>query len=358
MRIALISVFSIPCGIATYNANLAQGLSKFCDLKIFAEDCNFPDTEEIKYCWNRNEHAKLRLIDAVEEFNPDVVLFSHEYGFFPKAYQFTSLVSYFKWKKYKVATIFHSIYNHLDKTVQEASSPLIFVHSEGGKNCLIKKGINENVVSIIPHGSQFLTNDNKLLDKLWDTWNAPTIFQPGFLFNYKGHLRMLDVIAKIKQKYPDIQYIIQGSENPKNQEEHDRVYEEILHRAKELDLLPNLTVNRGFSSFEVLLSHIRTVSCVVLPYIDNGDHSVYATSGMARIVLGTKTPLVVSKVPLFDDLVGKDVCYFARNDQELEEKISYILDNRGNTDYEENRVDFIKKTSWEAVAENLVSLLK
>lgn len=357
MKIALISVYNTSCGIATYNKGLISELSSLADVKIFAEKNNCPDTEDIKYCWDRDEHPKMELIDAIDDYNPDVILFSHEFGLFPKAYYFTCLVSYFKFRKYKVITIFHSIYEHLDKTVHEASVPNIIVHTDEGKRCLVKRGISETSITIVPHGTTFYTDDNTLLPKLWNTWGSEyTIFQPGFLFHYKGHLRMLDIVAKLKEKYPTVHYIVQGSENPKCQKEHDNLYGEIMAKAKNLNLLSNITINRGFVSDEVLLSYIRTVKCCVLPYLKSEEHEVRAASGMNKMILATEIPLVVTDVHLFDDV--QNIIHRCKSDDELYDDVNVIFSNQ--YDYEINnksRIDFLHKTSWTNSAQKIMNII-
>lgn len=358
MRIAIVSVFDTACGIATYNTALNKELSKLAKVKIFAEFNGKSNTENIEYCWSRDKWPSFALIDAVDEFKPDIVLFSHEYGLFPKAYQFTSLVSYFKWRKYKVFCIFHSIYDHLDKTVQEACVPNILVHTEEGKECLINKGIKESSITVISHGSDFLTDDQTLLPPLWNTWSSNhTIFQPGFLFDYKGHSQMLDVIAKLKVKYSDVHYIVQASENPKCMNEHNQIYEKLMNKVKLLDLIPNVTFNRGFASMEVLLSFIRTVKCVVLPYFKNPIHEVRGCSGAARIILATETPLVTTNVHLFDDI--KNVSLYSNSLEELEQNIEKVFSQKIDlNEMKAKRLEFLKKTHWSVIASQLFELFK
>jgi len=358
LKIAYVSVYNTQCGIATYNKNLVSELQKITDVHVFAErEENTTSNSLVTHCWDRNEHPKFDLIDSLDEYQPDVIHFSHEYGFFPKAYQFTTLLSYLKSRNYKIITTFHSVYDHLDKTVQEMASPNIIVHTEEAKNCLIQKGIKNNI-RMIPHGTNFLSDNEQILPKLWNTWgNEHTIFHPGFLFHYKGHLKMLDVIYELKKKYPDVQYIIQGSENPRCMNEHDQVYDEIIDKATKLNLTHNITINRGFVGLEALLSCIRTVKCCVLPYVQHPQHEVRATSGIARIILGTEIPLITSNVHLFDDI--KHLVLYSKSDSEIYQNINSVFEN--STDFErvkKEREHFLKETSWANTAQRILELYR
>jgi glycosyltransferase involved in cell wall biosynthesis len=359
-RVAFISVYNTPCGIATYNQELLEELRHYADIKVFAEyaddqrESRLPDDPHfVVRCWDRKTHPKKRLISEIEKFQPDVVHIGHEYGFFPKSYFFTSLVSALKMRGYPVVATMHSIYDHRDKTVQEASGQHIIAHTLPGKVTLVKKGVPEERVTVIPHGTGIFagSDDNpELLPAPWNTWgNDHTLFHPGFLFGYKGHMRMLDVVYRLKQEFPDVHYIVQASENPHTMAEHDAIYRLLTTRIEELGLEGNVTINRGFAAKEVLMSYIRTVKCVVLPYANHPDHDVRATSGIARLVMGTETPMVVTNVHLFDDLEG--LVPRAASDDELYEAIRNIFlkedEKARQISYRKN---FLRKTSWSAVA--------
>jgi len=365
-RVAFISVYNTSCGIATYNQELIDELMHYADVHVFAEYANEKrevsvpgDPHFVTRCWDRKTHPKKKLLNEIDNFQPDIIHIGHEYGFFPKSYLFTNLVSALKMRGYPVVATMHSIYDHRDKVVQEASGQHIIAHTLPGKATLVKKGVNEKNITVIPHGTSIFagTTDNPdLLTPLWNTWgNEHTIFHPGFLFGYKGHMRMLDVVSKLKEDFSDVHYIIQASENPHTMAEHDAIYQSLVSRIKELGIEGNVTISRGFVAKEVLMSYIRTVKCVVLPYANHPDHDVRATSGIARLVMGTETPMVVTNVHLFDDVEG--VVPRANNDQELYEYIKNIF----NSDNEKNRQigyrkNFLRKTGWATVAFSTAAL--
>ena len=196
-----------------------------------------------------------------------------------------------------------------------------------------------------------MESETGLLPSLWNTWNNDhTIYQPGFLFFYKGYLRTIEAVRILKEKYPDIHYIIQGSENKKEtQSEHDELYKAICDKVTEYGLEHNVTINRGFVDKKIIMSHIRTVKVCVLPYNSHPEHDVYATSGIARMVLTTTTPLIVSKVHLFDDI--KELVPSVDTVEELAEWIDCVFQN----DEERNRQialreAFLNRITWAEIA--------
>lgn len=364
-KIAYISLYGTACGIATYNEMLLAELRKHADVKVFAEyatehrDARIAsDPSWVVRCWDRREHPKTKLLAEIEAFDPDIVHIGHEYGFFPAAYQFTNLVSSLRLRGYPVLTTLHSVYEHKDKVVQEAASDHVIVHTESAKAVLVDKGLNASQVSVIPHGTQILngTPDSpKLLEPLWNTWHSEhVIYQPGFLFSYKGHMRMLEIVARLKQRFPDIHYVIQGSENPRMLAQHNLIKAAIASRAQELGLESNVTLSTGFVHEDVILNHMRTSKVVVLPYITHPQHDVRATSGMARMALGTETALVVSHVHLFDDIEG--YAPRADTDEAFEHEIEQVFLGHGpNLDL---RCQFLRQTSWQAVADRTAQLYR
>lgn len=360
MKIALISGYNAQCGIATYAQELVPELETLAEVKVFAEDTGLKSEGNVVYCWSRNKYPNLQLLDELEAYKPDVAIINHEYGYFPQAYKLTSLVSWLRWKKIKTLGILHSVYeNHLDKTVSEACFRNIMVHTEAAKNMLIKKGINPDCLTVIPHGCKFHGADNEILDKLWNHWGTKhVVFSAGFLFHYKGIHNTLKAIALLKEKYPDIHYILCGSENPASQQEHDKVYTEITDLANELGVIHNITINRGFFTEEVLLSYIRTASVCVLPYDPHPEHDVCATSGIARMIMQTSTPLITSNAHLFDDL--GNLVERASGHEQLAQKIDDAFQDKVQSkasDRIKERKQFITQNSWKEAARKITELV-
>lgn len=357
MKIAFIGNIHSQCGISTYNENLFASLKLVSDVKFFGEKNGNESNGDITYCWYRNEFPKLNLIDEIDKFKPDIVLFSHEYGIYPKSYYFSCLVSYFRLRGYKVVSIFHSVYEfHVDKLTTESVCKNVVVHTEQAKQCLVRKGINEQNVFVVPHGCSFLNKDKQEISgSLWNHFgNNHVILQPGFLFNYKSHLFMLDIVAELKNIYPDVLYVILASENPKCQDEHDKVYQSIVEKIEKLNLQHNVIIDRGFVSNEVLMSYIRTSSVVVLPYKPNPEFDVFSASGMARLVLQTSTPLITSSANLFNGL--ETVSIKAIEVKDWVKSISDVFDKKiDQNEVKKSRKEFILNNSWDVAAHALVS---
>jgi len=343
VRVALISSVGQRCGISSYAENLIPELGKHCQLRVFPEGD----------LWNREDNFKLPLLEEIVRWGADVAVFNHEFGLFPKSYQISTLTSYLRWKKIKTVAIFHSTYsNHKDKSITESSFDHLIVHTEGAKNALIKKGIR-CPIDVVPHGTEYR---DELLEPLWKHIGAPAVTTMGFSFFYKNWVGALDIIAKLKEKWEDVQYIILASMTDKNIDEHNAVFDAVMRRAEELDLLGNLTLNKGFFSEELLLSYLRVSDVCLLNYKVDPEHELFAASGISKICIQTKVPVVVSGHSLFEDLKGLSLR--GDSDEEIVNHISNIFQGKyAEDEINEKRLKFLQENCWQNAARKIIEIL-
>ena len=299
LKLAVIGVWKIPCGISTYTEYLMGEIGQVVpNFKIFAEhDPKAEPDPNVIRCWNRGESLN-ELVDRVKEYDPDVVMIQHEYGIFPDARHWMALLS--RLWDYRVHVAFHSVYNHPDKTICEAVAPNIIVHNELASEVLRRKGIGKPI-DVIPHGC--LLNEQK--PRLWNLYRSPhTFMQFGFGFEYKGWENALNACAILKEKYPDVFFTGLFSESPFSMNIHEKYFIRLQELIGKLGIAENVSIIRGFQTEEVLDSFFRLNKCAVFPYRDNGEHTVYGVTGAARVAMRHGIPVITSSVPFFYDLKG------------------------------------------------------
>lgn len=315
LRVALVGVYRIQCGISTYAEALFPEIAKHVgEYKIFAEYADAPEEPNALRCWKRGSSLQ-GLIAEIHKYDPDVVLVQHEYGIFPVARFWLSFMS--EMQRYKTIVTLHSIYRHADKTVCEAVIKDIIVHTDAGRRILVDEKKVPGKVHTVAHFCYLSKSDTKL----WNIYQSEhTIMQFGFGFKYKGWEQAIEVVAKLKPEYPDIFFTGLFSESSFNRVMHDQYYQSLMKSIHDKDLTDNVALIRGFQSEESLSSFLRTNQVAIFPYIDNGIHTVFGCSGAARLAMTAGIPIVVSDVPLFDDLEGvvpraksvDDVCEWVR----------------------------------------------
>lgn len=339
IRIAVIGVWKIQCGISTYTEYLVDELSKLVkECKVFAE---ISDTEDgVHRCWKRGEPLS-GLIKAVNDYDPDIVMIQHEYGIFPDAKYWLSLVAGLKCSR--IFTALHSVYRHKDKAVCEAVIPNIIVHTDIAKEVLVNEKKVAAKISVIPHGCLPPTDQSKL----WNIYRSKhTFMQFGFGFEYKGWENSIATCAELKKRYKDVFFTGVFSESSFSKNLHDKYYQKLQLLIDELDVRDNVAIIRGFQSEEILDCILRTNNCMVLPYVDNKEHQVFAVTGAARLAMRSGIPVVTSSVPFFYDLKG--ICPQADTPQDLAVEIEKIWQNPGDQVKRQN--EFLLTNSWKNIA--------
>lgn len=351
VRLALITDWGAPCGIASYSKYLVDALSpKIADLKIFSEINESTVQKEEKYsvdyCWKRGENLK-ELIAKVKAYNPSSILIQHEFGLFPKASYFLKMLEQFS--EIPLSATMHSVYEHLDKSVQSSFLKNVIVHSKEAQDCLkYKLGHLSQRSWVINHGCIDLQQE-----AAFNPFGTQRVLmQFGFAFPYKGLETTLHSIALLKKRNPkfeDIVYIFLASENPHTMNAHSNYIGKLKQIAKDLNVEDNFILKRGFFSDQEINQYLRTTRLSVFAYQTDPSNIVRGASGAIRIAMTSPNPVIASKSPMFDDLEG--VIPRCEDSESLANEIAKCF---ADGQYRKQLVDkqraYIKNNTWEITA--------
>lgn len=351
LRVAFVGVYKIPCGISTYSEYLwGETVKMVKEYRIFAEHSDRAVPEEnVLRCWTRGKPFH-DLIAALKEYDPDVIYIQHEWGIFPVGTHFLTLLTAIQ--GYRVVTTLHSVYHHKDKLICEAALPEIVVHTQAAYKVLTQEKKVSAKVHVIPHGTFPCTSQHRY----WNRYNSNHLLvQVGFGFKYKGWEDALRIVAELKKDFPDIYFTGIFSETDGNKEFHDRYFDELITLIDQLEIRDHVALIRGFQSDEAIDAFLRTNHIAIFPYINNGEHTVYGCSGAARIAMSKGLPIVVTDVPLFDDLEG--VCPRAKSVEDACEKIKTLFQDKNYKEQIQRQNDFLTANSWEISAKRYLDIL-
>lgn len=351
IKLALVGVYNIKCGISTYAEALFPSLgARVKDFKIFAENSNTPSDDRVIRCWERGKPLTT-LVQEINSYDPDYLIIQHEYGIFPVARHWLSFIA--QMQKYKTFVTLHSVYKHRDKTICEAAIPNIIVHTEIAKNILKVEKKVPGKVTVIPH---FCIPCNSY-DKYWNLYHSNhTLVQFGFGFRYKGWEASIEVVDQLRNDYPDIFFTGLFSESDFSKHQHDQYFDELYDLIRRKNLTEHVAIIRGYQSDETLDSYLRTNQISIFPYIENGEHTVYGCSGAARLAMRAGIPVIASSAPLFDDLTG--VCPRPSNISELCIEVRRLFDNLENVYAQQERQKlFLESNSLQNITNAYVNLL-
>lgn len=360
-KIAFVGNFKMKCGISTYSENLWPEIAKQSkDFKLFIEENEFPTSsiyefgneilseDKVCICWKRGANLT-KLVKEIKEYDPDIVFFQHEWGLFPTATHWLSLMN--QLSEYRVIVTMHSVFHHKDKTICEAAIPEIVVHLEGAQNVLKNEKQISSTVHVIPHGCQKIDDH-----KLWNIYKSNhTIIQTGFLFRYKGWEESLKAIYILKSKYPDIFFTGICSESPFNMVEHQLYYNELMLLVEDLQIQENVCLIRGYQSDQVIDSYLRTNKIAIFPYTSNKEHEVFGVSGAARYAMTRGLPVVSSNGNHFTDIPSIKT----NSAHEMADQIDKLLSDKNfYTAQIAKQNSYINDNSWEEVANKYINIFE
>lgn len=363
IKLALVGNWKMRCGISTYAENLWPEIVKHVgDYKLFIEENIGENTgplnqigsdiiaeEKISVCWKRGESLQ-KLVNEINDYDPDIIYISHEYGLWSNASRWISLMS--QLSEYRIIVTMHSIFHHKDKTICEAAMPEIISHLQGGADVLKKeKGISGKV-HVIPHGCNPCSDKSKL----WNFYKSEhTFLTQGFGFKYKGWENSIKAAAILKEKYNDIFFTGLFSESDYNKVGHQLYYNELFDLINELNIQENVALIRGYQSNETINSYLRTNKVSVFPYESNSEHLVYGASGAARLAMSKGIPVISSSVNHFSDLPTIK----ANTPEEIADALDKLFSDDKNINIQlQKQMDYLIENSWENVALKHIDLFE
>lgn len=362
MKVALVGNWKMKCGIATYSENLWSEVTKHVgDFKLFIENNTITTgsldqigdrtirPDQVIPCWKRGESLK-NLIEEIKKYDPDIVWIQHEFGLWPNAGYWLSMMN--QLSEYRVIVTMHSVFHHRDKTIVEAAIPEVVVHLQGAHDLLKYEKHIPGKVYVIPHGCFPCTNK----ERLWNFYKSDhTFMQFGFGFRYKGWENSIKATAVLKEKFPDVFFTGLFSESPHNTGEHQMYYNELMDLVEKLGLQENVAIIRGFQSEETLDSYLRTNQATLFPYIAHPSHEVWGASGAARIAMAKALPVVTSSVNHFSDLPTIK----ADSPEGLAKELENLFTNPAAREAQVARqIDYLNENTWENVALRYISLFE
>ena len=340
LKIAFVTNWNMACGISTYAEALFPKIAKqFKDYRLFIED-NGTTGDNIIPCWKRGGDPS-ELIDKLKEYDPDTILINHEWGLFPNATIWLSLMT--QLDDYRVIVVLHSVFHHADKTICEAAMPEIITHSESGKKVLKEEKCIAGTVTVIPHGC-----DDYDGEKLWNLYHTKhCILQVGFGLRYKNFQDSIKATAILKNKYNDIFFTALFSESPFGRMDHQKYYDELITLVGELGLRRHVAIVRGFQSDNVIHSYMKTNKVAVFPYVAQKGHEVHAATGISRKAMAQGIPVISSSSAHFSDVPTIK----ADSPEEIARAIELLFEDESLATAQINRQkEYVEKYSWQNTA--------
>jgi len=316
-KIAWVSTWRVPCGIASYSKYLVNEITH--EVGIFAAKAEHTidkDADNVKRCWQTGDKDNLQeLAKALDKYSPNCVVLQFNYGLYNVATLGDLLIKQ-KNKGRVIVLMMHSTLDPVEVMPEQrlekikdtlAKCDRLLVHSIGDLNRLKDLGLVDNV-SIFPHGVldilklNDMNNKNRLPNnvKLASIRNAkknPIILASyGFFLPHKGLIELIEVVDRIINIGYDIQLRMVNAQYPVD------TSADLVSSAKNLIFAKNLNKHIQITTEYLADEHsaklLQCADAIIYPYQQTGESS----SAAVRFGLALGKLAVVTPSAIFDDV--------------------------------------------------------
>ena len=308
-KIGWISTWNQKCGIASYSRNLINCIiddisifTPFNETKTLSKDYNIIPSWE--YPYNLNQNLDQLYLEVVTSKVTTLVI-QFNYAFFD-FHEFSKFIYEIRKKDINIIIFLHSTIDPKQPEIKKLSiltgclekSTRIFVHTLRDLNRLKNMGIVNNV-SIFPHPIKNINNKNRskktheFASIKGDT--KLKIGSYGFCLPNKGFAELIKAIPFLKKSNLNFHINIFSSIYNKD---YDYYYNELINLIKYYSVEEDVTINKDYLPADEVHTFLSQQDMIVYPYQSSNESS----SASVRDGLATLKPVLVTPIPIFDDV--------------------------------------------------------
>lgn len=308
--LAIVSTFPpTACGLATFAAALAQGLSDNDISDVGVVRCAVDDLptrdERVVATLQPSRIASIKE-SAIALNSYDCAFLQHEFGIFG-GHDGDDVLRLMSHLEVPVVTTLHTIPTdptpHQRATLEQvvAGSNRVVTMTRVARDRLLRLyDVDPLDVVTIPHGA---TLPPPVAPR---PAPVPTVLTWGLLGPGKGIEWVIDALAAVSDVVPRINYLVAGRTHPKVRARDGEAYRESLReRAIANGVESQVVFDQIYRSVPELIELIRSSSVVVLPY-DSDDQ---VTSGVLVDAIAAGVPVIATDFPHARELLSDGAGY-------------------------------------------------
>lgn len=359
--LAIVSTFPpTACGLATFAAALAGGLSKNGVTDIGVVRCGVDslpvrDDRVVTTLQPGRGHSIKEAAVALNSY--DCVFLQHEFGIFGGR-DGDDVVRLIDHLDVPVVTTLHTIptrpTSHQRSTLERVigDSDRVVTMTNAARDRLLNiYDVDPIDVVTIPHGA---TLPPPVAPR---PAPVPTVLTWGLLGPGKGIEWVIDALAEVSDVLPPITYLVAGRTHPKVKARDGESYRESLReRARRRGVESRVVFDQIYRDVPELIELVRSSSVVVLPY-DSDDQ---VTSGVLVDAVAAGVPVIATDFPHARELLadGAGVVVPHRDPQSIARAMRTII-TQANVAREMRRraEELARLHDWTLVAEKYLDLV-
>jgi polysaccharide biosynthesis protein PslF len=284
-----------PCGLATFTAALANGLTaNGADVSVVRISDGPPSTSTpvIGELVNGSPASVAACAELLSR--SDVAVIQHEYGIYGGV-DGDEVVDIIEGLRVPSIVIAHTILkdptSH-QRSVLEAVAALadqVVVMSEAAAQRLCRDfDVDRRKVKTVPHGATIPTNTTVMRG------GRPTLLTWGLLGPGKGIERVIEAMGSLNDVPGRPRYLVAGRTHPKVLAADGEAYRDArTEQARRSGVADSVCFDAGYRSVSTLTALVQSAAVVVLPY----DSTDQVTSGVLVDAIASGRPVVATAFP-------------------------------------------------------------
>jgi len=284
-----------PCGLATFTAALANGLTaNGADVSVVRISDGPPSTSTpvIGELVNGSPASVAACAELLNR--SDVAVIQHEYGIYGGV-DGDEVVDIIEGLRVPSIVIAHTILkdptSH-QRSVLEAVAALadqVVVMSEAAAQRLCRDfDVDRRKVKTVPHGATIPTNATVMRG------GRPTLLTWGLLGPGKGIERVIEAMGSLNDVPGRPRYLVAGRTHPKVLAADGEAYRDArTEQARRSGVADSVCFDAGYRSVSTLTALVQSAAVVVLPY----DSTDQVTSGVLVDAIASGRPVVATAFP-------------------------------------------------------------
>lgn len=364
-RFSVLSTFPPrQCGIATYSYDLLTHLPSLAKPNVLAICEEESQPGNLEFCVRQHiREDYLALATHVNRSKAQLVHIQHEFGIFGGR-DGSYLLDFLAQLQKPAVTTFHTVLAtpdpHKFKIMQKVAlqSARVIVMAKRAKEILVDTyGINPDKICMLHHGVPKPTSATRgELKKRLNLEGRPVISTFGLLGRGKGIEYAIQAVAKAKEQFPDLCYLIIGKTHPsvKKHEGEDYRYM-LMELTRVLGVEDNVKFLDRFLDKEELVEYLTLSDIYLTPYI--GQEQI--TSGTLAYAVGLGKAVVSTPYVYATELLaeGRGLLTEFRDADSMANCLLKILASpQLQAQLEERAGQLGKLMSWDYVAEQHLAL--
>ena len=284
-----------PCGLATFTAALANGLTaNGADVSVVRISDGPPSmsTPVIGELVNGSPASVAACAELLNR--SDVAVIQHEYGIYGGV-DGDEVVDIIEGLRVPSIVIAHTILKDPtphQRSVLEAVAALadqVVVMSEAAAQRLCRDfDVDRRKVKTVPHGATIPTNATVMRG------GRPTLLTWGLLGPGKGIERVIEAMGSLNDLPGRPRYLVAGRTHPKVLAADGEAYRDArTEQARRSGVADSVCFDAGYRSVSTLTALVQSAAVVVLPY----DSTDQVTSGVLVDAIASGRPVVATAFP-------------------------------------------------------------